>query len=119
QKLGAIVAEPSPDARDALLAAREAKATTDRSLLRLVRADAAPVECADALVDPYLAKKTTNAEDEIDHALLGLALAGKLARTAHGPPQMGTGPARDKAKVKSFIQGPLKTWMLEQASLIE
>ena len=104
--------ETDPAKRDGLLAALESK-TPDA---RVVRADLAPVECADALTDPLLAKKD-HVEGEAEHALVGLSLAAKLARTANGAPVMPAGA--DKARVKAFVQGPLKKWMVEQASAIE
>ena len=104
--------ETDASKRDALLVALEGKSPD----ARVVRADLAPVECADVLVEPLLAKKD-NVEGEAEHALVGLALAAKLARTANGAPVMPAGA--DKARVKAFVQGSLKKWMLEQASAIE
>ena len=48
---------------------------------------------------------------------MGFSLAGKLARTASAPPSMGA--IGDKEKVKAFIHGPLKTWLVEQSTAIE
>lgn len=96
--------------RDALLVALEGLDA------RIVRADVAPVECADVLAEPVLAKKT-QVEGEAEHALVGLALAARLARTAQGAPVMPAGAT--KAQVKTFIAGPLRKWMLEQATTIE
>lgn len=79
-------------------------------------ASSAPPECADAVVDPALAKHG-DVTDEAGHALVALSLAGKLARTAAVAPAMKD--ASDKEKVKKFIQGPLRSWMVEQATAID
>jgi hypothetical protein len=76
----------------------------------------APPECTDAIVDPALAKHG-DATDEAAHKLVALSLAGKLARTAAVAPAMKD--ASDKEKVKKFIQGPLRAWMVEQATAID
>ena len=107
----ALVETDAPK-RDALLAALE----TTTPDARVVRADLAPVECADLIAEPLFAKKD-HFEGAAEHALVGLALAAKLARTANGAPVMPAGA--DKSRVKAFVQGPLKKWLLEQASAIE
>lgn len=76
----------------------------------------APPECTDVIVDPALAKHG-DATDEAGHKLIALSLAGRLARTAAVAPSMKD--ASDKEKVKKFIQGPLKSWMVEQATAID
>jgi hypothetical protein len=115
--VASALAEADPGKRDALLAALEPtedKATAGR--LRVLRADLAPVECADALVDPWLGARA-EVSGEHGHAAIGLSLAGKLARTARGSPRMTAGG--DKAKVAEFVRGPLKKWVVEQATAIE
>lgn len=79
-------------------------------------ADLAPIECADGITDPFLKTRAGSAGD-LAHVLVGLSLASKLARTASTPPTMGA--IREKEKVKAFIAGPLKTWVVEQATAIE
>jgi hypothetical protein len=131
ESVSAALAERDPARRDAMLAALEAAGDSAAELpagaLRALRADLAPIECGDAIVDPYLnakanAKASANAARAVTglagHALVGLSLAAKLARTAHAPPTMSAG-TRDKAKVKAFVQGPLEAWMVEQATAIE
>jgi hypothetical protein len=101
---------PAPPATCAK--AKDAKADADF----VQAAMAAPPECADAIVDPALAKHG-DATDEAGHKLVALSLAGKLARTAAVAPAMKD--ASDKEKVKKFIQGPLRAWMVEQATAID
>ena len=92
--------------------AKDAKTDADF----VTAAMAAPPECTDAIVDSALAKHG-DATDEAGHKLVALSLAGKLARTAAVAPVLKD--ASDKEKVKKFIQGPLRTWMVEQATAID
>jgi hypothetical protein len=102
---------------DALLVALEPKLDAkEPGLLRALRADLAPGQCADVIVDPYLATHRTIVS-RASHVLVGLSLAAKLDRTGGGKPAMGA--VREKEKVKAFIAGPLKTWMVEQSTAIE
>jgi hypothetical protein len=109
--------------RDARLVALAREPKTNAALNRALRADLAPVECADAIVDPLLqtlaagpaAASTTSAANA--RLLVGFSLAGKLSRTASAPPALGT--IREKEKVKAFVSGPLKAWLLEQSTAIE
>ncbi|HSO34783.1 MAG TPA: hypothetical protein VLT33_19750 [Labilithrix sp.] len=102
---------------DAMLLALEPKLDArEPGLVRALRADLAPPHCADVLVDPYLTAHRTIVS-RASHVLVGLSLAAKLDRTGKGPPAMGA--IKDKEKVKAFINGPLKTWMVEQATAIE
>jgi len=82
-------------------------------------AESAPVACADVIVDPLLsnAGKRGALAAEVAHALVGHSLAARLSRTARTAPSMAG--LADKEKVKAFIAGPLRTWMVEQASAIE
>ncbi len=117
----AALAEKDVAKRDAMLVALE-KTETVPGLTRAVRAELAPVACADGLTDPILTSK--GATSDAGERLVGLSLAAKLARTAEKAPTMPDGPpAKDataeKERVKKFIQGPLRTWMVEQAAAIE
>jgi hypothetical protein len=112
--LATALASPDPAKRDAMLAAHDKEGPP--GFVRTLRADLAPVECADALVDPDLTtRKTTSGP--YGHVAVGLSLAAKLARTAGKPPAMTN--TADKERVKAFIKGPLQTWMVEQATAIE
>lgn len=114
--LVSALAESDAAKRDAALVARDAKEAA--GLVRALRAELAPVECADGLVDPYLEKANVNAMNAPhSHALVGLSLAAKLARTAHDPPTLPS--AATKETIKKFVMGPLKTWVTDQAIAIE
>lgn len=113
-------AERDPAKRDARLVALAKDPKTNVMLNRALRADLAPVECADAIVDPMLLGPLASAPTATPanvRLLVGFSLAGKLARTANAPPAMGA--IRDKEKVKAFVNGPLKAWLLEQSTAIE
>lgn len=102
---------------DAALVALEPKLDAkELGLVRALRADLAPSHCADLMVDPYLAAHRTMVS-RASHVLVGLSLAAKLDRTGAGKPAMGD--IVEKEKVKAFITGPLKTWIVEQATAIE
>lgn len=119
----AAFGEKDPAKRDARLVALTKDPKTNAALNRALRADLAPVECADAIVDPLLktlgvgsaAASTANAANI--RLLVGFSLASKLARTASAPPAMGA--IREKEKVKAFVNGPLRIWLLEQSTAIE
>lgn len=112
-------AEKDPAKRDALLVAQEKLPQISAASIRSIRADLAPVECADSIVDPYLEKRAKNPTEgsESMRMLVGHSLAGRLARTALTPPTLGK--INDKEKIKAFIAGPLKTWLVEQSNAIE
>ncbi len=95
--------------------AAEANRVARSPVAEIVRAaEIAPAQCADRIVDPHVRAAATT---EFGHVLVGLSLAGKLARTATAPPSMGA--ARDKDKVKAFVAGPLKAWLVDQSAAIE
>lgn len=111
--LSGALAENDPAKRDALLVAI---ATSKPDVIPALRADLAPIECADAITDKKI-PQTGSVAGPHAHVLVGLSLASKLARTALVAPKMED--TTDKEKVKAFIKGPLAKWVVEQASAIE
>jgi hypothetical protein len=111
--LSAALAENDIAKRDGLLVAI---APAKPDLVPALRADLAPIECADAITDKKI-PQTGNVTGPHSHVLVGLSLASKLSRTAQTPPKMED--TTDKEKVKAFIKGPLAKWVVEQASAIE
>lgn len=113
--------DKDPAKRDARLVTVDAQnAKLKGAWTRAVRAELAPIECADAITDPFLQSYVASADPEAAERVrlvVGFSLAGKLSRTASAPPSMGA--IRDKEKVKAFVGGPLKTWLLEQSTAIE
>lgn len=114
-ELAAALADPDPAKRDARLVG-VGKATNKATLVAALRADLAPIECADVITDPEIPKMKESA-GPLAHTIIGLSLASKLARTAASPPSMSA--ESDKEKVKAFIKGPLATWMVAEAKAIE
>jgi hypothetical protein len=118
--LAGALSETDPAKRDAKLAGY-AKSDPDKlAFATALRADLAPIECADAITDVAIGRMREPAPSPggaIAEVLVGLSLASKLSRTAATPPTMGS--ASDKEKVKSFIKGPLATWMIAEAKTIE
>lgn len=111
--LSGALAENDPAKRDGLLVAVSA---SKPDLVPALRADLAPIECADAITDKKI-PQTGNVTGPHSHVLVGLSLASKLSRTALTPPKMED--TTDKEKVKAFIKGPLAKWVVEQAGAIE
>jgi hypothetical protein len=112
--VAAALAERDPVKRDAMLAAVQPSPDLAPTL-RAIRANLAPTECADAITDPALSAPTLSGM--AGQMTLGLSLASKLSRTASQAPSLKD--ASDKEKVKRFIQGPLREWMVQQASAID
>jgi hypothetical protein len=113
----AALAIDDPAKRDGMLAGLEACPGLPVGLVRGLRAELAPHECADALVEPVLKAPPTNIRKPAYFALLGQALAGRLARTATNPPVMAA--PFERKRVQEFLKGPMLTWMTDQARLIE
>jgi hypothetical protein len=115
-RLAAAVADQNASSRDAKLVCLEADAAFAPGLVRALRADLAPDVCADALATPLLESKA-KLEPEIEHALLGLIVSGKLARMADKPPTLAA--PFDKPKFLEFFAAELKPWVIGQALAIE
>jgi hypothetical protein len=118
--LGALakaLAEGDLAKRDALLVALEPSRALPAGFVRALRAELAPHECADALVLPILAGNLSALSPAVDHALYGLALAARLARTV--PPLPKLAPPFDKKKVLEFLRGPVTKWFQSEAVAIE
>ena len=115
--LPAALALGDPAKIDAALASLEPKMDAkEPGLVRALRADLAP-KCADGIVDPYIASHRS-LTGRAPSLLVGLSLAAKLERTGANPPVMPP-TVVEKAQVKAFITGPLRTWMVEQSTAIE
>lgn len=115
--LDAALGEADAAKRDAKLAGLEACPGLPVGLMRQVRIEFAPAECADAMAEPILNSPPTNIRKPAYYALLGHAVAARLSRTATNAPKL-TAPFT-RARVTEFVGGPLAAWMKEQAQLIE
>ncbi len=105
------------EARDAALAGLEGCAGLPGGVARSLRAELAPVECGEAILDPYLKAPPANADGIVYGAMLGQAIASRLARAAQGPPTLAL--PHDRARVLEFIKGPMRAWLEQQALAIE
>jgi hypothetical protein len=103
--------------RDKALAAMEACEGLPPGFVRSLRAELAPVECADALVKPFFAAKPKNVPGAVQHALVGQALAARLRRAVSPPPKLD--PPFSRERVLEHHRGPLKEWLEVQAKGIQ
>jgi len=117
EALDKALAEASPDKRDALLAGLESCAGLPVGVARALRAEMAPLECGDALVEPMVKAPPAGIDGAMYATLRGLATAARIARTGSSPPKLS--PPYERAKVKEFVAGPMTKWMTAQAGAIE
>jgi hypothetical protein len=116
-KLDAALALSDATKRDQALAEAESCTALPSGLVRSLRAEVAPPECADALVGPFFASKPEKVPGAIQHALVGQAIAARLRRSVAPPPAIE--PPLTRERVQEFHKGPLKTWLEEQAAAIQ
>lgn len=115
--LAAALSVTDPGRRDALLVGLAPSYREEKQLwLRALRADLAPVECADTIVDPFL-RSWTELASPVSNVVVGLSIAAKLSRTNAVPPSLWG--LRDKQKTKAFVAGPLKIWFVEQCVMLD
>jgi uncharacterized protein YceK len=117
EALDSTLAETAPDKRDAKLAGLETCAGLPPGLARALRAEMAPLECGDALVEPMVKSPPTGIDGAVYATLRGLATAARIARTGTTPPKLA--PPFERKKVEEFVGGPMKDWMSAQAVAIE
>ncbi|MEZ4444341.1 MAG: hypothetical protein R3B72_35030 [Polyangiaceae bacterium] len=117
EALSAALAETEAAQRDAELAALETCAVFPPGLVLALRAELAPVECGDRIVAAAIASPPPGVEGPAYDTLVGLGVAGMLARSVRQPPQLA--PPHDKERVKKFIDEKLKAWITQQAGIIQ
>lgn len=117
EALDKALSETSPDKRDAQLAGLENCAGLPAGMARALRAEMAPLECGDALVEPLVTSPPAGIDGALYATLRGLATAARIARTGNTPPKLA--PPFERKKVEEFIAGPMKEWMSSQAVAIE
>lgn len=115
--LDAALTETNESKRDTLLVALEGCTGLPAGLVRALRAEMAPVACADAIVEPFLAKPPANLSTTIQHVLVGHALAGRLSRMGGDLPVMKAPFTRER--VLEHVKGPIAQWLVAQTSAIE
>lgn len=115
--LDAALAETDVAQRDALLVDLEACAGLPVGLTRALRAELAPTECGDAIVETLAAAPPKTMSGAVYHALFGQVLAARCARTVRSPPQLAA--PHDKKRVLEFTNGPMAAWINEQARAVQ
>jgi hypothetical protein len=115
--LDAALARPTPEQRDAGLVELDACAGLPPGVARALRAELAPVACGEVIVEPFLKAPPPSTNGIVYGAMLGQAIAARLARTAQNPPTLA--PPHDKARVLEFVKGPMRAWMEQQALAVE
>ncbi|HVJ13908.1 MAG TPA: hypothetical protein VM686_00645 [Polyangiaceae bacterium] len=115
-RLAAAISDQNAGSRDTKLVCLEADSTFSVGLIRTLRADLGPEACADALATPLL-ESNAKLDPEVEHALRGLIVAGKLARMAAAPPELKA--PFDKTQFLDFFAKDLKPWVIGQALAIE
>ncbi len=115
--LDEALGKPGAEQRDAALVDLDGCAGLQAGTARALRAELAPVECAEAIVEPFLKAPPPATNGMIYGAMLGQAIASRLARTAHDPPTLPL--PHDKARVLEFVKGPMRAWLEQQALAIE
>ncbi len=117
EALDKALAVAAPDKRDAQLAGLESCAGLPTGLARALRAEMAPLECGDALVEAMVKSPPAGIDGAVYATLRGLATAARIARTGTTPPKLA--PPFDRKRVEEFVGGPMKEWMSAQATAIE
>lgn len=117
EALDKALSETAPDKRDAKLAGLETCEGLPVAMARALRAEMAPLECGDALVEPLVKAPPAGIDGSLYATLRGLATAARIARTATTPPKLA--PPFERKKVEEFVAGPMKEWMSAQAIAIE
>lgn len=85
--------------------------------IRSLRAELAPHECGDVIVNPMLEAPPKGLPVELSHALVGQSLASLLRRTSDSAPVMKA--PFTKERVLAFIKTELGPWVVAQAATIE
>jgi hypothetical protein len=116
EALASALVLPAPAERDLSLSCLEGAREFPPGLIRALRAELAPVKCADTIVMPLLEPRKAGLDRRIEDVLIALAAGGRLARLVQKAPEP-TGPV-DKARFNEFFQTTLKPWIVGQAAAI-
>lgn len=113
----AAALDATGDAADAALAALEGCEGLPKGLALALRAERAPIVCADGVVGAVAEKPTQGMSGHMHEALRGLALAARVARAGRGAPKLA--PPFEKKKVEAFHKGAMVKWANEQSTAID
>jgi hypothetical protein len=106
----------NPAERDARLACLETESEFTPGLLRALRAELSPPQCADVLSTPFLEPRRADLDRRVEDVLIALAAAGKLARLVQQAPELSA--PFDREHFRDFFQSTLKPWIVRQAQAI-
>jgi len=116
EALAQALSSATPLERDALLACLESDSSLPSGLLRALRAELAPLGCADVIALPFLEPRRPELERSVEDTLIALASGGKLARLVQKAPELSA--PFDKPHFMEFFQSTLKPWIVTQAQAI-
>ncbi|MGC4063403.1 MAG: hypothetical protein QM784_01865 [Polyangiaceae bacterium] len=116
QALDAAFSEADPLARDRALAKLEACSQFEAGLIRALRAELAPPECADHLVDPQLSDPKTPVSLELSQLMRGQSLGARLLRTEDAPPLPE--PPFTREHFETFLKQRIRPWYAQQSQTI-
>ncbi len=116
ESLAAALAQADPLKRDGALSCLESAPEFAAGLVRALRAELAPVECADVLGVPLLEPRKPGLDRRVEDVLIALTAAGRLSRLVRKAPELSA--PFDKAHFGEFFQSTLKPWIVTQAAAI-
>jgi hypothetical protein len=116
QALDGAFAEADPLARDRALAKLETCSPFEPGLIRALRAELAPPECADVLVDPQLLDSKTTLSLELSQLMRGQSLGARLLRTEDAPPVPP--PPFTREHFETFLREHIRPWYARQSQTI-
>lgn len=102
---------------DTALAEIEGCAGLPKGVVRALRAELAPPQCADVIVASALKSPAPDMPGPVYHALLGLALSGRFERAVMSPPKLA--PPYTKDRVSKFQKGKMFGWVAQQAKAVQ
>lgn len=115
-KLDEILVESNVGLRDQQLQRIESCPGFEPGLIRALRAEFAPGECADSLVDPLLKVGTEPLGIEVSQVLRGLSLGAKLLRTSDQPPLLL--PPFTRERFQQFLNHSIRPWYVAQSKVV-
>ena len=115
--LDAALAETDEATRDGRLVALEGCAGLPVGIVRALRADLAPAQCGDVLVEALVDKPPKALTSAVYNTLLGQALAGRMARLGYDAPKVSA--PYDKPHLLEHMTGPFKAWLVMHAQAIQ
>lgn len=115
--LDEALAETDVNKRNRALRGLETCTHLPTGMVLALRAELAPVECADTIVGAAVASPPPGIDGVTYDALVGLGLAGMLRRASSNPPKLAAPYPKDK--VKRFIDEKVTPWITGQAEAIQ